>query len=341
MKHAFMKHAGLLLCLSLLCVSLLCVQNSARADDVRPALAPAAPVAEDSPEYKRTIDSALEEYRLGHFTEARSLFEHAHTLDPNARTLRGRGMVEFELRHYVRAAELLEASLAATHKPLTDDQKKAVTELLERTRQFIASYSLDVAPERPGLLLEIDGKAVELSSEKRLVLEAGEHTLRVSAPDVVARELHIDVRGGEQQTLRIELEVKDSGPAKAAAAPVPAATAAEPMQPPAQDGPIARPYAGLGVALTSVGGVAVIAGSVLGALALAQANDSSTRDDGKADRARTLALASDVSIGAGVVSVAVGIVLLMVRERPTRDASRLTQRSTRLDTFGSNLRLRF
>ena len=33
---------------------------------------------------------------------ARSLFERAHAIDPNARTLRGLGMVEFELRHYLR-----------------------------------------------------------------------------------------------------------------------------------------------------------------------------------------------------------------------------------------------
>lgn len=287
------------------------------------------PAAEGSPEYKRTIDSALEEYKLGHFVEARSLFEHAHTLDPNARTLRGLGMVEFELRHYVRAADLLEASLASTKKPLTEDQRKAVSELLQRTRQFIASYSLDVAPDRQGLVLEIDGKPVELDSDKRLSLEAGEHTLRISAPDLVARELHIDVQGGEHQTLRIELEVK---PPADSSAPPPVAENSK-TQPERT-----RPYAGLGIALAGVGGGAVLAGIVLGTLAVSKAGDSPTSDGSKADSAHTMALASDVSIGAGLACAVAGVVLLTIRETKTRAQN---PSATRVDAVLPNFRMRF
>src|SRR5688572_888187 len=76
----------------------------------RPAsgLAPVTPPLDlsENPDYKRAVEEALKEYGLGHFEEARSLFRRAHGIYPNARTLRGLGMVEFELRHYVRAAQL-------------------------------------------------------------------------------------------------------------------------------------------------------------------------------------------------------------------------------------------
>src|SRR5688572_7254192 len=98
---------------SLLCASLAFAQAAQLSDpqgkQPAPALAPATPPLDPSenPDYKRAVEEALKEYGLGHFEEARSLFRRAHGIYPNARTLRGLGMVEFELRHYVRASQLL------------------------------------------------------------------------------------------------------------------------------------------------------------------------------------------------------------------------------------------
>src|SRR5687767_7179841 len=165
---------------ALACLLILAVSAPAVAQ-LAPA-APPAPAADptEKPEYKQAVEQALEEYRLGHFEEARSLFERAHGIDANARTLRGLGMVEFELRHYVRAAELLEESLESTKKPLTAEQRKSVEQLLSRTRQFIAEYAVKVEPPRPDIAVELDGKPIELSDEGKISIEAGEHTLRIS-----------------------------------------------------------------------------------------------------------------------------------------------------------------
>src|SRR5689334_12685633 len=113
------------------------------------AQAPATVSSDESPEYKQAISQALEEYGLTHYEESRSLFEKAHALDPNERTLRGLGMVEFGLRHYVADEGYLEASLKATKKPLTEDQRRFVGDLLARTQQFIAKYELAVEPVVP------------------------------------------------------------------------------------------------------------------------------------------------------------------------------------------------
>jgi hypothetical protein len=271
------------------------------------AQAPASAAAtqvEESAEYKRTIDQALEEYGLGHFEESRSLFERAHSLDPSARTLRGLGMVEFELRHYVAAEGYLKASLASERKPLTEDQRRAVADLLARTQQFVAKYELAVEPAAPpGMRVELDGKSVQLNDKQALALEAGEHMLRVSAPGAETRELHLDVRGGEQQTLRIVLEVK-GGPADNVAPPPPVN---EPLQ---------RPYRSLGIGLTAGGGALVLAGGVLGGIALGKADGAETQKDSDADSAKTMALVSDVAIGVGAAAVVAGIVLWVWREKP-------------------------
>jgi hypothetical protein len=270
----------------------------------KPASAPAADGAE-SAEYKQAVEAALEEYRLQHFEEARSLFERAHAIDPNARTLRGLGMVEFERRHYVRAAELLEAALASKKKPLTDEQRKAVEELLARTRQFISSYAVEVKPPSDALVVELDGKPVELGAQNKLALEAGEHTLRISAPNAVPRELKLDVKGGEQQTLHIQLELKT-----AEAQPAPQ----QPKQAPAPAPPKRNV---LGITLVSAGGALAAAGGVLGGIALMKADELETQDDPDADKAPSLAIGADVMLGVGIASAVTGVVLLVLK-RPRR-----------------------
>jgi tetratricopeptide (TPR) repeat protein len=286
------------------------------------------PDAAESAEYKQAVDAALEEYRLQHFEEARSLFERAHAIDPNARTLRGLGMVEFERRHYVGAAELLEAALASKKKPLTEEQRKAVEELLGRTRQFISNYAVEVQPASEALQVELDGKPVELGAEHKLALEAGEHTVRISAPNAVPRELRLDVKGGEEQTLHIQLEVKTT------------ADAPPPAQPPMQKEPAQRePKRNvLGIALTSGGAAVAAAGGVLGGIALMKANDLEAQDDAGADQARSLAIGADVMLGVGIATAVTGAVLLIWKRKRQTDTQ--TARA-RVDALFPRLQVRF
>jgi tetratricopeptide (TPR) repeat protein len=309
----------------LLVLAVLCGRVALGSAQAKPAAAPSTEGAE-SAEYKQAVEAALEEYRLQHFEEARSLFERAHAIDPNARTLRGLGMVEFERRHYVRAAELLEAALASKKKPLTDEQRKTVAELLARTRQFISNYAVEVTPPNDALDLELDGKRVELGPEHRLALEAGEHTLRVSARNAVPRELKLDVKGGEQQTLHIQLELKTTAEAR------------QPAQPPKQRPPHAPSKRNvLAIVLTSAGGAVAAAGGVLGGIALMKADELETQDDPDADKARSLAIGADVMLGVGIASAVTGVVLLIVK-RP-RDAD--TPARAHVDAVFPRLQVRF
>jgi hypothetical protein len=237
-------------------------------------------------------------------------------------------MVEFELRHYVAAEGYLVASLKSTKKPLTEEQRTAVGDLLERTKQFIAKYELAVEPEAPaGMRVELDGKPVHWENQTPLSVEAGEHVLRVSAPNADPREVRLDVKGGEQQTLRIELTVRSQQEAPQLAK---------------QDLAPVRPYKALGIGLTAAGGAVAIAGGVVGILALSKADDAVTRNDSDADGARTMAIISDVGLGVGIATAVAGIVLLAWKTKPEAQATaKGSHHRLRVESTGSNLKVSF
>jgi hypothetical protein len=157
---------------------------------------------------------------------------------------------------------------------------------------------------------------MEVDAERRLTLEAGEHTLRVNAPDMVSRELRLDAKGGEEQTLRIELEPRHAVERKPGAIAVPQVE--ERDQRPA-----------LGVALTSAGGAAVLGGASLGIVALLTAKDADFQDGTDADRARRFALAADITLGVGIACAVTGVVLLLLR----RKSEHARQRASFADVF--------
>ncbi|HEX6242627.1 MAG TPA: hypothetical protein VFZ61_17055 [Polyangiales bacterium] len=267
-----------------------------------------------SAEYSRAIDEALEEYRLSHYEEARSLFERAHAIEPSARTLRGLGMVEFELRHYVRAAELLDEALKSAHRPLTPEQREAVERLLARTKLFIAEYKLSVRPEPIQLTIEVDGKQVPVGSDRRVALEAGEHTLRISAPNAEPTVLKLDAKGGAAQTLQVTLLLKS-----------------EPHPKPPDTTPVEVPRRSpWGAALLGTGAGIGLAGGALGVAALLKA-DGSVEHTPAGDRAHAMAIAADVLIGVGVATAVVGLVLLLKRPRADRASH---ARRTRVEPTG-------
>src|ERR1700742_2147963 len=80
--------------------------------------------------YDALIEQALASYDAGRFAEARTSFRRAHELNPTARTLRTIGMCSFNLGDYVEAVLSLETSLTDQRKPLTEDLRRHVTELI-------------------------------------------------------------------------------------------------------------------------------------------------------------------------------------------------------------------
>ncbi len=159
--------------------------------------------ATDAPAYRKTIKAGLAEYDALHFEEARNLFQHAHSISPNARTFRGIGMASFELRDYVLAVRNLSAALRDKRKPLSAEQRTQTQDLLDRSRMFVDVYTLTISPAEASVI--IDGRAPEFEPDQTLLLGFGSHTLEARAPGMADRSLPIIVRGGERKELTVTL----------------------------------------------------------------------------------------------------------------------------------------
>lgn len=154
--------------------------------------------AQDPAGYRETIDEALGELNAQHYEEARALFARAHELYPNARTLRGLGHAEFELRHYVACIEQLEAALAAREKPLDGALRADTERLVARARTFVGTVEVDAKPAASQLV--VDGEA---RGTGPLLLDAGSHQLEIFSTGFAPERRRVEVRGGALQTLTV------------------------------------------------------------------------------------------------------------------------------------------
>jgi tetratricopeptide (TPR) repeat protein len=224
--------------------------------------------AEDPPEYTAAISEAVSEYQAGNFAESRALFERANALMPNARTLRGLGMVEFELRNYPASVDFLEKALISEVKPLDGDLRAETQRLLQRARGFVGRF--EIALEPADATISVDGEQVALDANGGLVLAVGDHVLDTRAPGHSADHRKLRVTGGENTHLRVVL------PSQAAVAPM----AATPVAPPPatadrdDDTVLSSPWFWV-----AVGAVAIGAGVGVG-LAVANQDTRSARNYG-------------------------------------------------------------
>jgi hypothetical protein len=171
--------------------------------------------AREPADYKPTIDSAVGEFEHGNFEEAREHFARAHALFPNARTLRGLGMVEFELRNYVDAVTYLKAALRSEVKPLAGSLRSETERLLQRALAYVGSVRLRIQPNHAEL--SVDGFPVAEPSRNELILPVGDHVLELHAEGYVSERHAIKLRG--EQVLTLELQLTRAGIVASAGAP--------------------------------------------------------------------------------------------------------------------------
>lgn len=154
--------------------------------------------------YRELIAEALVEYEAKHFEEARALFRRAHELFPNARTMRGQGMAEFELRNYGNAIQCFESALGSSIRPLAGPLRDETEQLLERARRFVARVRLDLRPAQPASVL-VDGVLVHVEPGSVLLLSVGNHSLEIRAESYQPAQRVVSVQGGEEQVIEVLL----------------------------------------------------------------------------------------------------------------------------------------
>jgi len=257
-------------------------------------------------DYEGAIARAIQEFDLGHWDEARALFERAHSLRPNARTLRGLGLVEFERRSYVHAEQLLAASLDDPRMPLTPALRLEVQDVLTRTRTFIGRVMLHVEPKNAEVL--IDDAPAERDSAGRIALDLGAHTLLVRRAGFRDDGRRLDLVGGQLVDLTITLVAEPPPVTPLTAAPGDAQSAAAAGEARVDAGAGAHRSAALPVILLIAGGAAIASGTVMGVIALQHSSDGAS--DRQAASADTWALGADLALGTGVVAAGLGVLLL-------------------------------
>jgi tetratricopeptide (TPR) repeat protein len=199
---------------ALLCVRALLGPAAAQAQDAAPdaqAQEPANP-----PGYVEAVAVALNQHEAGNYLEARAHFLRAHALYPNARTLRGLGKVEFELRNYGEAVRYLKEALSATAKPLDDELRAEAEKLLRRARLYVGEVHIDVDPSYA--TVSVDGAKVASGPKASFSLIVGDHVLEFQAQGRLSERRAISIRGGEQTVLQVVLPT----PAVEQVAPPPA-----------------------------------------------------------------------------------------------------------------------
>jgi hypothetical protein len=171
------------------------------------------------PSYQHAIDQAVDEHERGNFEEAREHFRAAHELYPNARTYRGLGKVEFELRNYGESVKYLSAALSSTVRPLDRELRQEVESLLQRARAYVGEVRVDVQPGTA--TVSVDGVTVGSGPRAALELLVGDHVLEFRATGRMPERRHIRVHGRDQITIQVILAAPEPSAAQNAAAAAP------------------------------------------------------------------------------------------------------------------------
>jgi hypothetical protein len=175
-------------------------------------------------EYEELTKKGIREYELNHWAEAKTYFMRAHTLFPNARTLRALGLIAFEMRDYVESLGLLERALADTQKPLVGTMRQEVSDIADDARSFVGRVSLVLEPANASVF--VDDELVTLRDQGSLLLDPGEHVLRIEATGYRPQSRSLRAPAGQSIELKLALVAAHGGPgAEVAAAAAPATEA--------------------------------------------------------------------------------------------------------------------
>jgi hypothetical protein len=168
------------------------------------AVASGARAEADEEAYRDLVRNALAEFDAKNWAESRALFRRAHAAQPSARTLRGLGMVAFEMQDYVEARAQLSAALRDPRKPLDGELRTTTETLLVRTRQLIGRARVTLEPA--SATLRFDGQRIDLPEGGELWMKAGGHVLIAEAVGHHTQRVEIDILGGEDMELEMKLE---------------------------------------------------------------------------------------------------------------------------------------
>jgi hypothetical protein len=159
-----------------------------------------ASTEEASVRFKR----GLQLFDEGDYTLALVEFERAYQLAPNYRALYNIGLVDVQLGRYADAARTFEQYLRDGGDGIPASRKAEVTNTLAELK--VRTATVDLSINAPNAEVTLDGKPLDASRYREpMLIDAGEHTLKATAPGFQAASRTITLAGTDRLPVRLSL----------------------------------------------------------------------------------------------------------------------------------------
>lgn len=281
----------------------------------------------------RLFDAGIADLKLERYEAACAALDESYGLDANLGTLIALADCLERWGKLHSAALRFEELIAAASGPNASPQRAPQ---LDYARQAIAR----LGPEVPRLELQLppafepeasvllDGRPLDTSTELReLGADPGRHVIETRAPGREPWRIELELSAGEHRRVDVELgREQQPEPPPPSTAPSPASPSAEPApagpvtpapsassQAPAPEG---GPWRTVGWSLGALGVAGIGVGAVAGVMLL---DECPSFDCGSRERAKDLALVTDIGFGVGLAALAASAFLLLTTDAPARD----------------------
>ncbi len=287
----FLSSALVLACL--LCTSLASAQSASEDK--------AAPSAEDMAAARGEYARGQQLFRDGDYGGAEKAFQEAYRIVPNPIVLLS--VAECQVRAERFTDAVLSLSRYLEDRPDAPDRAQVEAQMAKLKER---PGTLVVTSEPPGATIVVDGDNTGKVTPAEVELQSGDHTIVLKAPGYADAERPTTILIGGRHELDVQLS------ALQVAAPEPAVDPNAGVEADADDA--SRTRKAVWVA-ASVAGAGLVAGTVLGALALKNKRDfDDNPTEAIADKGERLALFADVGFGVAIAAGVTAIVLYVTED---------------------------
>jgi tetratricopeptide (TPR) repeat protein len=253
-------------------------------------------------------------FASGDYTQALRAFEEAFYSIPNPIVLLSVSESAAKLGNIDAAVAALDKYLA-----LRPDAPDRADVSQKRAALLVSPAHLFVTSAPTGAEVLVDGQVTGKKTPSELDVSPGDHQLQAALPGYESKSLPIHVAAGARVEQALELHAPPPPPSAAVAAPPVALET--PAAPPPEVPTTALWVTG------SIGAAGLIAGTVLGFLALKEHSDyDSNPSEAAANRGERLALFADVGFGVGAMAVATAAVLYLTHDEVAASAPEASAR---------------
>lgn len=291
------------------------------------ALTSWAPPADAAPKWMEADEHfrhGVALFKENNYRAALVEFQRAYEIDPKFQVLYNIGESQYQLQDYASALKTFERYLAEGGAKIGVKRKKDVEAEIVTLKGRVAT--IEVAVNEPGAIVAIDDVEIGKSPLEPITVSAGRRKITASLSGRVPVTQVVDVAGGDQKTIRLEI------------APLATEKPEKPEKPrPPAPSPVAP------IVTWSATGALAIGAVVTGVLALGASQELTDelerypadpdKIDGAHGRAFTLGLTTDILIGTSVAAAGVAIYFTVdwsmksdEAAAPTRPAARLVVR---------------